>query len=56
MFAQEASAFTFQDAESHFMARWTYGDGNARRVEREYMFLEGFRQGSEGVKDFLMFN
>ncbi len=55
MFAQEASRFTFQDAESHFMARRTDGYGNAGIVERKNMFLECFRQGCEGVKDLLMF-
>jgi hypothetical protein len=56
MFAQEALPLTHQDAESHFMARWTNADGNAALVERLYVFLERFRQGCERVKDLLVFD
>ena len=56
MLTQEAFLFAHQDAESHFVARWTNADGNAALVERQYVLLERFRQGCEGVKDLLVFD
>ena len=56
MFTQEAFTLTHQDAESHFVARWTNADRNAALVERLYVFLERLRQGCEGIKNLLVFN